>query len=886
MINDFIFVFFVVTTILVVVFLVPTIDLVGGVSLISLAAIILFISYKFREIRLPLLIGFLIRGLLALFIAYLSFQKKNFLEDDGFQQLAELWSISGFPGVLEYFRTGAFMYAWFMAVLYTLTDSTSSLMIQAINVWLGTLLILNVYLITKIVWSERPAIWAAWVCALFPSLSLYSAWRVREALLTYLFTLSIYHFLVWLKRSKAQSFIIGFSVMILASVLHTAFFAGIVLYAGFPVFYSVKAFLKKKGGRIISNTVIALIAIGGLGLVIWSGVAFGKVQDLIQSGDLAIIAHKQESRALAGRAGYLSNLVIRSPTDFFWQVPLRLIYLILTPFPWMINNTKDIIGLIDVGIYTLFLLLILKNSHRLKRSNVAWSVLIFCLGIACIFALGTSNYGTAMRHRSKVAPLLIVLSAGFISPKDATQQQFPHNNLSSWSIDPGFYVQEKLPSVSTLDNYSGVQTNRPSQQTTYQGVLTQIHRLLTPAVFNQHAYYYSLEGKGRILTLPLMTAAVLFLLWPNVYSVQKLVKFLAQKNLLWCRETNLYQKKRLNQFFLMPAEILQRVFKDISPQLIQRSYNRKNRLLPPTISLVCQHFERIWSVDRSTLELLTSKINSTQPRSNIQSSKTICTVIDMPTKIPIQVWFFPTIKLSDANLTKKLLNLVPAKTLLILDRGFNDVQVLNCFMAKQINFITRLRTCKLFKVEQVLTSTYYVKDQIISIKSSQIPTSHLKLRLVQIRHNQHWYVFLTSVLDPTILPPYVVADLHRRKWRLENVLQIVKQLLGLNYLWTGTMNEIQVQIWASWLFYSVLADLGDAIANELGIPFERISMKKLFWGLKGFKQAYAEGKTINPVVYFVTDTQPDLSVVKPISQPPPIIDLSPYPTSFTKRKFS
>jgi len=881
MINDFIFVFFVITTILSVVFSVPTMDLVGGVSLIILAAITLSMSYKFSKIRLPLLIG----GSLALFIVYLSFQGKNFLEDDGFQRLAEFWSSSGFPGVLEYFETGAFMYAWFMAVLYTLTDSTSSLMIQAINVWLGTLLILNVYLITKIVWSERPAIWASWVCALFPSLSLYSAWRVREALLTYLFTLSIYHFLVWLKRSKVQSFIIGFSVMILASVLHTAFFAGIILYAGFPVFYSVKAFLKKRGGRLISNTVIALIAIGGLGLVIWSGVAFGKIQDLIQSGDLAIIAHKQESRALAGRAGYLSDLVIRSPTDFFWQVPLRLIYLILTPFPWMVNNTKDIIGIIDVGIYAYFLSLIIKNSHRLKRSNVAWSVLIFCLGIACIFALGTSNYGTAMRHRSKVAPLLIVLSAGFISPKDATQQPFPHNNLSSWSIAPGLYVQEKLPSVSTPDNDSGVQTNRPSQQTTYRGVLTQIHQLLTPAVFNQHAYYYSLEGKGQILTLPLMTAAVLFLLWRNVYSVQKLVKFLAQKDLLWCRET-IYQKERLNRFFLMPAEILQRIFKDISPQLIQRCYNRKKRPLPPTISLGRQHFERMWSVDRYTLELLGSKLNSTQPRSNIQSSKTICTVIDLPTRIPIQVWFLPTIKVPDANLTQKLLNLVPAKTLLILDRGFNDVQLLNGFMAKQINFITRLRTRKLFKVEQVLTSTYRVKDQIISIKSSQIPTSYLKLRLVQIRHNQHWYAFLTSVLDPTILPPYVVADIHRRRWRLENVLQIVKQLLGLNYLWTGTMNGIQVQIWASWLLYSVLADLGDAIANELGIPFERISLKKLFLGLNRFKQAYAEGKTINPVVYFVTDNHQEFSVVKPISQPTPIIDLSPYPTSFTKRKLS
>ena len=48
----------------------------------------------------------------------------------------------------------------------------------------------------------------------------------------------------------------------------------------------------------------------------------------------------------------------------------------------------------------------------------------------------------------------------------------------------------------------------------------------------------------------------------------------------------------------------------------------------------------------------------------------------------------------------------------------------------------------------------------------------------------------------------------------------MKRLLGLSYLWTGSVNGIKLQIWATWLFYAVLMDLGDAVADELALPVE------------------------------------------------------------------
>ena len=59
------------------------------------------------------------------------------------------------------------------------------------------------------------------------------------------------------------------------------------------------------------------------------------------------------------------------------------------------------------------------------------------------------------------------------------------------------------------------------------------------------------------------------------------------------------------------------------------------------------------------------------------------------------------------------------------------------------------------------------------------------MRLVQVRFERQWYSYVTSVLEPDILPPFVVADLYRRRWRIEdafNILKLVQSGLSLDWL--------------------------------------------------------------------------------------------------------
>jgi hypothetical protein len=255
----------------------------------------------------------------------------------------------------------------------------------------------------------------------------------------------------------------------------------------------------------------------------------------------------------------------------------------------------------------------------------------------------------------------------------------------------------------------------------------------------------------------------------------------------------------------------------------------------------------------------------------------ICTVIDLVTRLPVEVWFHTNPAASDTNFESALLNLVTAKTLILLDRGFYHFQFLQQLINQQIHFITRLKAKASIKYLKIFSYDYSLKDRLIQLGTGRGGVPVLTLRFIEMKVGKTSYSYITSVLDPQILPPYVVADLYRRRWRVEEAFYTVKRLLGLSYLWTGSINGIKLQIWATWLFYAVLVDLGDAVADELSLPFDRISLEMIFRGLYHFSVAQERGKADDPIKYFAAPENQDLGVVKYLRKPVSKLDLSPFP---------
>jgi IS4 transposase len=165
---------------------------------------------------------------------------------------------------------------------------------------------------------------------------------------------------------------------------------------------------------------------------------------------------------------------------------------------------------------------------------------------------------------------------------------------------------------------------------------------------------------------------------------------------------------------------------------------------------------------------------------------------------------------------------------LLLDRGFYHFSFWQRLIDRKIDFITRLKKRAAIQVLEVFTESYSLRDRKIKLGSGTKRTPYITLRLVEVKSGKVWHSYLTSVLDPEIFPPYVVADLYGKRWRIEEAFNTVKRLLGLSYLWVGSLNGVKLQIWGTWLFYAILIDLGDAVADELSLPFDRISLEMIY----------------------------------------------------------
>ncbi|QLE46826.1 IS4 family transposase [Nostoc sp. C057] len=410
-----------------------------------------------------------------------------------------------------------------------------------------------------------------------------------------------------------------------------------------------------------------------------------------------------------------------------------------------------------------------------------------------------------------------------------------------------------------------------------EAISQHLEALLTPAVFAQQKYYKQLELRDRILNLSLMVAAVLTLLWRQVPGIQELNRLLAREGLLWCPVTKVAQQSLSERFLVFPSELFERVFKDLLPQLQFNWQQRLRRPLPDSVKFTLRNFERIWIADGSTLEALFRKLKSLEDLKAGQLAGKICTIIDLVTRLPVEVWFHTNPAASDTNFEAALLNLLPAKTLILLDRGFYHFQFLQQLINQEVHFVTRLKVKASIKYLKIFSYDHSLKDRLIQLGTIRRGAPVLTLRLIEIKVGKTSYSYITSVLDPQILPPYVVADLYRKRWRIEEAFYVVKRLLGLSYLWTGSINGVKLQVWATWLFYAVLVDLGDAVADELSLPFDRISLEMIFRGLYHFSVAYDKGKADDPIQYFAAKENQDLGVVKALRKPVSKLDLSPFP---------
>lgn len=310
---------------------------------------------------------------------------------------------------------------------------------------------------------------------------------------------------------------------------------------------------------------------------------------------------------------------------------------------------------------------------------------------------------------------------------------------------------------------------------------------------------------------------------------------------------------------------------------------RTNRPLPDSVCFSLRKFNHIWIIDGSTLEALFRKLESLKDIPTGKLAGKMAVVMDLATRLPVEIWVEENPSISDVKFEENIINLVKSKTLLLLDRGFYHFLFWQELIERKIDFITRMKKGASIKILKRFTNSHDLRDSLINIGCGKNGTAIVRLRLIEIRSKNKWHSYLTSVTNPDILPPHVVANLYGKRWRIEEAFNTVKRLLGLSYLWTGSLNGIKLQIWGTWLFYGVLIDLGDGVAEELSLPFDSISLEMIYRGLYHFIVAYNKGEAKDLIKYFSVPENRDLGIVKRQRKPRQKLIIAPFPDEIKNR---
>jgi hypothetical protein len=93
--------------------------------------------------------------------------------------------------------------------------------------------------------------------------------------------------------------------------------------------------------------------------------------------------------------------------------------------------------------------------------------------------------------------------------------------------------------------------------------------------------------------------------------------------------------------------------------------------------------------------------------------------------------------------------------------------------------------------------------------------------------------------------------LYRRRWRIEDAFLVTKRVLDLAYLWKTSANGIQLQLYATFLFYRVVLQVCQQVAPSLTEPWERISVERVFRAFYPYSRALARDATLELIPYLI-----------------------------------
>ena len=413
----------------------------------------------------------------------------------------------------------------------------------------------------------------------------------------------------------------------------------------------------------------------------------------------------------------------------------------------------------------------------------------------------------------------------------------------------------KAKKKSTVRHTRAIQRDRSKRiasMPTDEEMNARITESVHPATLAQVSYFHELGLRERILTLPVMMALVVSMIWRQIGSVLELMRIVQNEALLWAEpQPKLTEKAMALRLRTLPAELFWRVLNDLLP-LMQKRWEQRDRPLAPELAWAHTRYTELVACDGSTLDALLRKVGLLAETVTTPLAGRMLALLDLCSHLPHRVWYEPDAEAHDQRFWPKILPALKAGSLLIFDLGFTNFQVFAQLTQAQVTFITRAKSNLAYQVERTLLRSAAVHDELVWIGGHD---QRQRVRLVRVLYQGRWYRYLSNELDAEQLPVHYLVALYWQRWRIEDAYNTIKRNLGLAYFWCGAQNAIEMQLAATWILFAVLVDLTDAVAEALKKRFAALSLEMVYRSLYYFTQAFHQGRATDVVAFLAAHAE-------------------------------
>lgn len=303
------------------------------------------------------------------------------------------------------YRSGWGMY-YYVAAIYAVIGR-NAFAVQLLNCVIGANACVLIYLTAQMAYSVRRVSRTAGVlCAVAPSMVIWTSQGIKEPLLVFLLAAILY---LTLKLSNRVN-LLEVILLILAltgvyALRHYVFFVAFIACAA-ALLFSAKQF---SPARILQGSLVVLV----LGSV-FAYYGAGDVVD--KSFDIESIQRGREWSAKVSGSGYGGDVDITDTRAAIEYLPLGTLIFLFAPLPWMIRNINHVILLPEMIVWWLSTPWLIKGFwfaiRKKLRASLALS--LFTVGLTLAYALFLTNFGTAHRMRVQILGFfLIFISVGW-----------------------------------------------------------------------------------------------------------------------------------------------------------------------------------------------------------------------------------------------------------------------------------------------------------------------------------------------------------------------------------------------------------------------------------------------------------------------------------------